>query len=506
MKALNSVHPVHDTALEQARRLWCAAEYSACLELLNDEEPSAERFLLAAWAYYRLRRYDDALGAIARGHALFHSNDVRVEADALSSVLHQILGNERESDVFAERAVALDSRSIFTRAGNMLALRAWLRDDLAECLRRLRAGEASPDGNIRAYAVSIRSWTLASRRQFAEHARLLQQTLEITLSAPVPDVGLAAETLHTLSALCREMYLPQEFTVLEGVVEGFPWTADLRNQQYNTLRHIAWTYALQGQYVVGLRQLRKATALAPNSALVALSMLDAAWVALSSGEKNAAQAHLSDALELVREVNWEKLESDEMRAVLLAAEISCVFDVREARELLARYESLKGNLSVRLGAKHAGNLDPVESFTRALVLSGTGDVSRARKFAKEAHRQFKQLGYEWRAARCALFLYESGCGETWLAAAREHARNYPRSFIGAQLQRIDYESNFEPLARLTPRQRDVVRLLVEGDTVDDVAAALRTSPSTVRVHLKHIHRALGVRNRVELLRAVKPSA
>jgi DNA-binding NarL/FixJ family response regulator len=52
----------------------------------------------------------------------------------------------------------------------------------------------------------------------------------------------------------------------------------------------------------------------------------------------------------------------------------------------------------------------------------------------------------------------------------------------------------------------VVRLLAEGESVPNVAAALKTSPSTVRVHLKHIHRTLGVRNRIELLRAVKQTA
>lgn len=507
MDVIHSVQPLHDAAaLEEARSLWCAAEYSACLELLDKSEASAERFLLEAWAFYRLRRYDDALAAVASGDALFDSVEFRVEADALSAVLHQIKGNDRESNVFAERAMAHDPRSAFPRASNMLALRAWLRDDHVECLRRARLGETSRDANVRAYAISIRSWTHASRRQFAQQARLLQETLKLTLSSPIPDIGLAAETLHTLTAFCRELYLPDQFAAVEAALGDFPWTADLRNQQYNTLRHVAWTYAMQGQYVIGLRQLRKAIALAPNAALVALSTLDAAWVALSSGEKNAAEAHLKDAMELIQEIDWEKQTGDEMRAPLLAAEISHAFDAKSACALLARYENFKGNLSVRLGQKHARNLDPVENYTRALILSVSGDVSRARKLAKAAYKEFNELGYEWRAARCALFLYESGCGDTWLTAAKEKAQNYPRSFIGAQLERIEIESNCEPLARLTPRQRDVVRLLVEGDTVDDVAAALRTSPGTVRVHLKHIHRALGVRNRVELLRAVKRSA
>lgn len=69
----------------------------------------------------------------------------------------------------------------------------------------------------------------------------------------------------------------------------------------------------------------------------------------------------------------------------------------------------------------------------------------------------------WRAARCALFLYESGCGDSWLA--KDKSREYSRSFIGAQIERIECDSQSEVLACLTPRQREVVRRLVVGDTI-----------------------------------------
>jgi DNA-binding CsgD family transcriptional regulator/tetratricopeptide (TPR) repeat protein len=501
------VHPLHDSAeLERARSLWFAAEYSACLACLDRLSPTADGFLLSAWAHYRRRDYEAALKALACGDALFQSDEVRAEADAMSAVLHQIKGRNRESDAFADRAMASTRNGMFPRASNLLALRAWLRDDLVELFRQIRAGESCDDLNVRAYAVSLRAWAHGTRRQFLQQAPLLEQTLRLTLSAPAPDIGLAAETLQTLTELCRELYLPREFAAVEAALAQFPWTADLHAKQYNALRQAAWTYALQGQYVVGLRQLRKATALAPNAALSALSTLDAAWVALCSGEKNAAEAHFNDAMEILRDVEWERQAGDDVRTLLLAAEISCAFDIPQSRKLLSRYQACKSGLSVHTGAKHARNLDPIEDYAHALIEGANGNVGPARRLAKRAYREFAKMGYEWRASRCALFLYESGCGDTWLTAAREQAANYPRSFIGAQLERIRIESSSETLSRLTPRQRDVVRLLVKGDTVDDVAAALKTSPNTVRVHLKHIHRTLGVRNRVELLRAVKQSA
>lgn len=507
MNYASSVQPLHrKSALEHARSLWRAAEYSACLNELESVAPSPERFLLAAWALYALRRYDDALAQLAAGHAWFAaSHEAEIEADALSSVLHEISRNPRESDVFYERAQRSLSAHCAPRATNMLALRAWLRDDIAACLKLLRSGETAPDDSIKAQAMSLRSWTYATRGEFALQAKLLAEIVALLSTPAKHDVGRLADTLQTLSARCRELYLPGEFAAVCSAARSIRWTSDLHEQRYNTLRHIALTLALQGQYVQGLRELQTVTALARTPARLALSLLDSAWISLASGESNSAQAYLGGALSAIGAIDWSAQIGSESSTLLLAAEISCAFDAKTARQLIDDYDKRRGALPVQTGVRHDHSFEPAEAYTRALVVAACGDVGPARKLAKRAYLQFVKMGYEWRAARCALFLYHSGCGDVWLNAAKEQARKYPRSFIGAQLQRIDADAGSETLARLTPRQRDVVRLLVEGNTVDDVAAALKTSPGTVRVHLKHIHRTLGVRNRIELLRAVKHS-
>ena len=52
---------------------------------------------------------------------------------------------------------------------------------------------------------------------------------------------------------------------------------------------------------------------------------------------------------------------------------------------------------------------------------------------------------------------------------------------------------------LSPRQREVVQLLVEGLTTIAMADALGISPHTVRDHLKHLYRKTGANSRGELL-------
>jgi FixJ family two-component response regulator len=58
----------------------------------------------------------------------------------------------------------------------------------------------------------------------------------------------------------------------------------------------------------------------------------------------------------------------------------------------------------------------------------------------------------------------------------------------------------EGLAALTERERDVVRLLVQGMHNRDVARELAISPRTVEVHKARIMAKLGARNLAELIR------
>ncbi|MGB2875296.1 MAG: LuxR C-terminal-related transcriptional regulator [Gaiellaceae bacterium] len=52
-------------------------------------------------------------------------------------------------------------------------------------------------------------------------------------------------------------------------------------------------------------------------------------------------------------------------------------------------------------------------------------------------------------------------------------------------------------ASLTPRQNQVLQMLGEGASTDQIAAALHLSKETVRNHVRHILRALGVHSRLE---------
>jgi DNA-binding NarL/FixJ family response regulator len=52
---------------------------------------------------------------------------------------------------------------------------------------------------------------------------------------------------------------------------------------------------------------------------------------------------------------------------------------------------------------------------------------------------------------------------------------------------------------LTPRQEQIVRMVVDGLPNGEISSKLRVSPHTVKNHLFHIYERLGVSSRVELI-------
>jgi PAS domain S-box-containing protein len=60
-----------------------------------------------------------------------------------------------------------------------------------------------------------------------------------------------------------------------------------------------------------------------------------------------------------------------------------------------------------------------------------------------------------------------------------------------------------PHPHLTPRQAEVLRLLEQGRSTKQIAAELHLSTETVRNHVRHLLRALGVNTRLEAVAAAR---
>ena len=69
--------------------------------------------------------------------------------------------------------------------------------------------------------------------------------------------------------------------------------------------------------------------------------------------------------------------------------------------------------------------------------------------------------------------------------------------VFGQVTREHQASPLPPLPQLTPRQSEVLQMLEDGRSTRQIAEELHLSQETVRNHVRHVLRALGVHSRLE---------
>lgn len=116
-----------------------------------------------------------------------------------------------------------------------------------------------------------------------------------------------------------------------------------------------------------------------------------------------------------------------------------------------------------------------------IIMTGHGDVASAR----EAFRAF------------AVDFLEKPLDHRKLLAAIADAFSRQRTRLVAEMNRSDIE---RLLARLTPREREVMARVVAGQHNRDIAAELGISARTVEVHKARMMDKLGVNNVADLVR------
>jgi DNA-binding NarL/FixJ family response regulator len=103
-------------------------------------------------------------------------------------------------------------------------------------------------------------------------------------------------------------------------------------------------------------------------------------------------------------------------------------------------------------------------------------------------------------AGAAAFLLKHSAGEEVIDAIGEvlNGRTYLTPAVTKEVLAAMGQPG-EPEIELTPRQREVLRLIVQGRRMKEIAATLNLSARTVEVHKYEMMRALGVGSTAELI-------
>lgn len=113
-------------------------------------------------------------------------------------------------------------------------------------------------------------------------------------------------------------------------------------------------------------------------------------------------------------------------------------------------------------------------------------------------------GNETIAAFAALFMAVLLMAFTFAVLLKQVMKRSPNVVVAT-----DIEDRVESLARrfdLSPREKEVASLLLQGYTMPDTASTLFISLDTVRTHARHIYQKVGISSKRELIEAAKKAA
>ena len=163
--------------------------------------------------------------------------------------------------------------------------------------------------------------------------------------------------------------------------------------------------------------------------------------------------------------------------------------VKAAREL--RPDVIVADISMPLlnGIEALVQLKRVDPDVRVVFLTMHRDVDYARRALE--------------AGAAGFVLKHSAPAELLLAVrAALQGRTFVSPDLAAQLMRAtkhDPQHLADPVATLTPRQREILQLLAEGHSAKAIATALSLSARTVEDHKYRLMESLGIENSAELI-------
>jgi DNA-binding NarL/FixJ family response regulator len=179
---------------------------------------------------------------------------------------------------------------------------------------------------------------------------------------------------------------------------------------------------------------------------------------------------------------------------ILAEEFELVGIVEDGRAMVAAASKLRAEVIVAdISMPHLNGIDAL-----ALLKRDNPDV---RVVFLTMHRDAAYARRALEAGASGFVLKHSAPAELVLAVrAALQGRTFITPDLAAEVFRTAKDKDANPLAELTPRQREILQLLAEGKSAKEIAAALGLSARTVEFHKYAMMESLHIENSAELIR------
>ncbi len=457
---------------------------------------SADMGLLRAWIYFKTRAYSAAIEFLNGPRFRDLTPRQQAERYLLLAVTNSQSNRFAEADEYFDRVAALEPHLLpdgdlaYWRGRRFLDERR-----TKEAAQQLHDVRIAAGDTARIHADLLESGVLAQQRRYLDAAVLLMHLLEFMDGLKDQHRETEVWTLHTLAVYARELDAPKIRRFVQSRVSRQEWPPDFSVNEFQTLKAAAWCHALDGDYFNAFRYLKMAGNIAPSTPWRAMTLLDRAYLAGCVGESLWSRSELAEAQALLEEIPWRETSDEERVALPLAAELLAPLDGGRASAYLTTFFGMRDVLNPQLHFRYDDRLRALAEYANAVVQMQLGNRKSALAALRDVWKIYDGIGYDWRAGRSALRLFELTGEARWRDRAREKLKNYAGSWLYDELRaKTASDAPF-----LHPAQKRVYDLLLEGNSTEQIAKITGRSPFTISNQVKAILRAFGVPNRGALL-------
>jgi DNA-binding CsgD family transcriptional regulator/tetratricopeptide (TPR) repeat protein len=494
----------------KAREAYFRGDFSAIVTITSDIAASADERAVGARlfrsrALLKLLRPADVLAELRESYvASIDDVDARCTGYMLRGAAVARLDAARGAAELAElslRAAALRAHSaIRAEISFFRALAHWSAGELDLAETHARAAERGGRDVLAVRAMDLRAYIASAQWRYAEALELFRAAAHAYGRCRERDVDLATKIADQIASLEQTLRSATEQgthrgRTLPGAAFG---PAVVTPERLRLAYNDAWLHALDGDRDRAFRSAREAGDLShrlESRPWEVWALANRAAIAAAFNEHGAALSFVEAGEELGLSVNWNQTRDEQRVALLQMAEVRALVAPATALSALRRYDAVTAPMDrTRVLRDRHGDARMLgwDFFVRGLVLRAEGhdDVAAAR--FTDAAQAFHVSGYLWRQAHALIELGVT-TGETVpldraLVIVRMH---FPSSFLARRFGAWA-QATIDPIgAALTPAQREVLRLLLEGHTGPEIASLTGRSYNTVRQHVQALHRAFG---------------
>jgi DNA-binding CsgD family transcriptional regulator/predicted negative regulator of RcsB-dependent stress response len=492
------------SGLAGGRAAFPRAEFSAARRelrrVLERGGNAGEAALLLARVELRTWNPQEALAVLARHVPSSAGKVQKAEAAMLKGAAFARLGDSVSAMEHFNVAQKLDSGGTL-RAELLCNIAAahWIERRVREALAALDALPADSGLDMRLHASILRGAIASAQGLLAQQGAVLLGALR-EIRDGEPDAYLYAILTTNIAALAVELPSAELRDAALRHVERVPWTADLADRHFHTLRALAWRSALEGDEFNAFRRLKQALAVTSSDAWRVAALADRAYLADALGERQWAAQELRDAHELASTIDWGAIAGEEKLALPVLAELFAPRDASVAIGYIATFQRVGHDYPREFSSNRDARVEALEKYALGKVQLELGERDEARRLLTAAWEIYERLGVRWRAGRAALALAEVSDAAVWRSHAKDALEAYPQSWLArTNLPTRALVAPSPMLDRLTVAQRTVLELLADGRSTEEIAAKLGRSEFTVRNHVKALFKAYGVTSRPALI-------